>query len=106
MMKDKFTQTTTERLKLNLIKRVVWLFFGCLASAILLSAVRSFYLVPDNAEVYTRTRVVVETVPTREFLQPLLLLVVLGLIAYGIYDVIRLFMRYRRSQQDDQQMFI
>jgi hypothetical protein len=40
--------------------------------------------------------------PIGALVPPLVLLALLGLIAYGIYDAIRLFGRYRKSQRDDQ----
>lgn len=105
-MENKSIETTTERLKLSLIKRVVLLFFGCIASTILLGALPLLYLVPVSAEVSTRTRATPDTAPIGVFVEPVLMLFLLGLIAYGIYDAIRIFIRYRKSRQEDHQMFL
>ncbi len=106
MMENKSTEPTTESLKLSLIKRVVLLIFGCIASMTIIGAFPLLYLIPVSAEVSTRTRSIPDTVPIGAFMPPVLTLVILGLMAYGIYDAIRMFIRYRKSRQDDQQMFL
>jgi hypothetical protein len=105
-MENKSIESTTESLKLSLIKRVVLLIFGCIASTIVLGALPLLYLVPVSAEVSTRIRSSSDMLPAGAFVPPVLTIVMLGLIAYGIYDAIRMFIRYRKSRQDDQQMFI
>lgn len=105
-MKDKSIQTTTENLKLSLIKRIIVLFFGCIASTIVLNALPLLYFTPISAEGSPRTRLATDTAPIGAFIAPVVTLLLIGLLVYGIYDVIRVFLRYRKSQQDDQQMFI
>ena len=105
-MEKKLIEPTTESLNLSLIKRIVFLLSGCIASMVILGALPLLYLVPVSAEVSTRTRSSSDMLPAGAFVPPVLTIVLLGLIAYGIYDAIRMFIRYRKSRQDDQQMFI
>jgi hypothetical protein len=105
-MDDKSMQTTTERLKLSLIKRIVVLLFGCIAATIILNVLPLLYFTPISAEASTRTRPAADTAPVGAFVVPAVTLLLVGLLAYGIYDAIRMFLRYRKSQQDEQQMFL
>lgn len=105
-MDNKSKQTTTENLKLSLIKRIVLLFFGCIAATIILNALPLLYFTPISAEVSTRTRTATDAPPIGALVVPIVTLLLVGLLAYGIYDVLRMFLRYRKSGQDDQQMFI
>ena len=98
-------EATTDELKLGLIKRILILIFGCFASAALLGVLPLLYLAPMTAEVTERTRPAQDAPPIGAFVSPAVALALLGLIAYGVYDAIRMFMRLRSRQREDQQMF-
>jgi hypothetical protein len=100
---------TTDRLQQVLVQRIVLLVFGCVAAAIVLGVLPLLmhYLEPVSIEWATRTRpaVVSDTPPISAFVSPVIKLIVFGLIAYGVYDIIRLVLVYRQRRREDEQLF-
>jgi hypothetical protein len=98
-------EATTDQLKLGLVRRIMVLLFGCVASAVLLGLLPLLYLAPTTVEVATRTRPAQDAPPIGAVVTPVVALALLGLIAYGVYDAVRMSMRLRSRQREEQQMF-
>jgi hypothetical protein len=81
------------------------LLFGCVASAVLMGFLPLLHLAPMTAEAATRTRPIQDAPPIGAVVSPVVALALLGLIAFGVYDAVRLNMRLRSRQREDQQMF-
>ena len=102
------SQPTTEDLRLGLIKRAVLLVFGCIATSVGAVILPALYFVAVRTE--TSYSVTPGTAPVPQppslsfgaFIPPLVLLALVGLIIYGIFDMIRVYGLYRKSQQNDQ----
>jgi hypothetical protein len=95
---------TREQLKLGLAKRILVLVIGVVAA--LLDVLPWLYeLGTQTTQLSERTRGIPETVPMSQYVTPVVVLVLLGLIAYGVFDAVRLALRYWQIRNDEQQMF-
>ena len=98
------TKVDSESLKRGIVMRIALLAFGLCVSATLLQVLRLLNN-PPTPDIFTRSRPYLHAVQPFAFVQPVVALALLGLLIYGVYDTVRTFMRYRKSKQDEQEMF-
>jgi hypothetical protein len=101
-METKEPVNDSEKLKQGLVMRIGLVVVGCVIASILAVVIPALYLAPVRSEVFTGPPPPPPPVPLTAYLPPVIMLALLILIVYGIYDAIRMFMRYRKSQQDEQ----
>lgn len=102
-METKSIEPTTESLRLGLVMRGILLVCGCVLASVLAVILPAFYLLTaERVEGPGAPVARASAPPIGALVPPVVMLALLSLIAYDIYDAIRMFGRYRRSQQDDQ----
>ena len=110
-METKDTRVTTEDLKRKLIQRVVLFVFGLVLAAVVTGMLSSLFRTMASPDIIRPPRPGREAIPGPEgitfmtFAPPLVTIVIAGLLIYGLYSIIEIYMRYRKSQQDDREMF-
>jgi hypothetical protein len=115
-------KSATDQLRTKVLQRVVLLTFGCITSCLALMIIPLLYVMPLKGEMDAPVPVQItsagpadvmaqpipitpEPFPIAALIPPIILLVLFCLIAYGVYDGISLFMRYRKSKEMDELMF-
>ena len=79
---------------------------GCVVTSVLGLAIPALYFmaVPSKVSVGTGSQPTTtdQMLPFMAFVPLLILLALFVAVAFGIYDAIRVYLRYRKSQKDDQ----
>lgn len=106
MSNNNVVSNQTDKLKNKVIKRTVLLIFGSIAACALSVALPTLYLTPLRQVTYgANAAPPAQAFPIGALIPLVIMVVILAALAYALYDVIRLFVQYRKSKEMDSVMF-